>query len=226
MGPSTDDPSGQPLQDQIEYYRSRAGEYDETAAPKGDPLAPQTEQIRRALHAFEPRGKVLEIACGTGLWTGELLLFADELIAIDAAPEMLEQARRKISDRRVRFAQADVFSWRPATRYDVVFFSFWLSHVPPSHFERFWRLVDSSLAPDGRVFFVDEGHHDHWTEDWLDRGAGVIRRRLRDGSEHRAVKVLWDPGELGERLRRLGWDIRVQGTGAFIWGSGRRSERP
>ena len=27
-------------------------------------------------------------------------------------------------------------------RYDLVFFSFWLTHVPPSRFEWFWALVE------------------------------------------------------------------------------------
>src|SRR6266511_3494592 len=31
-----------------------------------------------------------------------------------------------------RFIRADIFEWVPDRRYDVVFFGFWLSHVPPS----------------------------------------------------------------------------------------------
>jgi hypothetical protein len=30
----------------------------------------------------------------------------------------------------VRFICADLFAWSPERRYDVVFFGFWLSHVP------------------------------------------------------------------------------------------------
>lgn len=54
------------IQEQIEYYRRRAPEYDETSSPPGDPLAVFGREIERALHAFEPTGDVIEIASGTG----------------------------------------------------------------------------------------------------------------------------------------------------------------
>ena len=212
------------MQDQIAYYRHRAAEYDETSTPKGDPLSPEGNELRAALRAFAPRGRVLEIACGTGSYTLELVPFADHLTAVAASPEMLELARRKVVSPKVRLVEADVFSWEPDGPYDVVFFSFWLSHVPPSQFEALWDLVDSCLAPQGRVFFMDEGRHFHWHEDFVDEAQGVVRRTLQDGSEHRAVKVLWEPDELRARLLEVGWDVEIVSTGAFYWGQGRRSE--
>jgi len=216
-----DDRSDHAIQEQIAYYRRRAGEYDETSKPAGDPSA-EGNALRAALREFAPRGRVLEMACGTGLYTVDLIPFADEITALDASPEMLEQAHLRIADPKVRFVHADVFSWKPDRPYDVVFFSFWLSHVPLPLFERFWDLVAACLGPRGRVFFMDEGRHLHWREEFVDEAAGVVRRTLQDGSEHRAVKVLWNVGELEERLRGLGWDIRVTGTGAFYWGQGGR----
>ena len=50
---------------------------------------------------------------------------------------------------------ADLFDWRPARTYDVVFFSFWLSHVPRPRFARFWELVRSCLHDGGRAFLID-----------------------------------------------------------------------
>jgi hypothetical protein len=50
-----------------------------------------------------------------------------------------------------------------------------------------------------------------------------VRRRLQDGSEHRAVKIFWEADDLEPRLRALGWDITVRSTGAFYWGEGRLS---
>src|SRR5436305_138051 len=105
MRPTTDDADGGALRDQIQCYRRRAAEYDETK-PSGDPLAEQENAARAALRAFAPRGRVLEFACGTGLYTVELVPFADEITALDASPEMLELARRRISDPKVRFVQA------------------------------------------------------------------------------------------------------------------------
>jgi hypothetical protein len=61
-----------------------------------------------------------------------------------------------------------------------------------------------------------------WQEAWVDREAGIVRRPLTDGSVHRAVKVLWRPGELSQRLGELGWDASVKAAGPFYWGSAKR----
>ncbi len=211
------------LAEQAKYYRRRAAEYDTTSTPPGDRVKPESDILRTELRAFEPRGRVLEIACGTGSYTVELVPFAERITALDVSPEMLRLARRKVPSEKVRFVEADIFSWTPDAHYDVAFFSFWLSHVPPSHFEWFWEIVASCLAPDGRVFFADEGRHALWREEFVDPEEAVVRRRLSDGSEHHAIKMLWDVSELGARLRGLGWDITVRSTGAFYWGAGTRS---
>jgi hypothetical protein len=57
------------LAEQVAYYRRRAGEYDETAY--GD-LDAARARITRLLAALRPAGNVLEIACGTGVWTSAL----------------------------------------------------------------------------------------------------------------------------------------------------------
>lgn len=205
------------LAEQVAYYRARASEYLEDTLD----LAGGTE-LEAALDAFAPTGDVLELACGPGVWTPQLLRHAASVTAVDAAPEMLAIARERVRDERVRFVEADLFEWRPDRRYDVVFFGFWLSHVPLERFAAFWELVGACLAPGGRVFFVDDAYR---TPDELVEGAAssTIRRRLRDGSAHRAVKVPHTPPELEGRLDKLGWDITVSSSsGPFFWGAGSR----
>ena len=209
------------LDDQIAYYRARAAEYDATF-PDGDPFAAHAEAVREALSTFAPVGRVIELAAGTGQWTGLLADHADELTVTDAAPEMLELNRRKVGDRGIRYGVADAFALEPTHDHDVVFFGFFLSHVPPGRFEAFWDLLKGLLAPGGRVFFVDEGRHFMWREDWVDEDAGIVRRPLVDGTVHRAVKVLWSPEELEERLRGLGWNASVTAEGPFYWGTSSR----
>ena len=210
------------IDDQIAYYRARAAEYDATTSPADDRFAPSAEAVRMALRDFAPRGRVLEIAAGTGQWTGLLAELADELVATDASPEMLEINRAKHPDRDVRYEVADAFGLAPSHDFDAVFFGFFLSHVPPGRFDGFWDVVDGLLAPGGRVFFVDEGRHFEWREDWIDEAAGVVRRPLTDGTVHRAVKVLWRPEDLEERLTDLAWIASVHGAGPFYWGIARR----
>jgi demethylmenaquinone methyltransferase/2-methoxy-6-polyprenyl-1,4-benzoquinol methylase len=206
------------LDEQIAYYRARAAEYDATF-PSDDRFAPSAGIIRDALRVSAPGGRVLEIAAGTGQWTGLLAQLADELIATDASPEMLEINRAKHPDCDVRYAVANAFTLSATHDFDMVFFGFFLSHVPPSEFDAFWGVVEGLLVPGGRVFFVDEGRHFEWREDWINEAAGIVRRPLTDGTVHRAVKVLWRPEDLEARLTELGWDASVHSEGPFYWGT-------
>jgi SAM-dependent methyltransferase len=209
------------LAEQIAYYRAVAREY------RNDAIAgPGRSELLAALDSFRPTGCVLELACGPGLWTEHLLRDATTVTAVDASPEMLAIASARVRDERVRFIQADLFKWTPDGRYDVVFFGFWLSHVPLERFEAFWSLVGDCLTDDGRIFFVDDSQR---TPDELILGesSSTIRRRLADGTAYQAVKIPHDPEQLEKRLARLGWQITVAPTsGPFFWGAGSRSRAP
>ena len=211
------DEVGPLLEEQRAYYRALAADY----LNQGLDL-PGGDEVAAALDAFQPTGSVLELACGPGVWTGQLLRHASELTAVDASPEMLAIAAARVGDQRVRFVEADLFTWKPDRRFDVVFFGFWLSHVPDERFASFWSLVADCLEPAGRVFFADDADR---TPDELVEGpsSSTIRRQLPDGTAYRLVKVPYRPADLERRLRRLGWDIKVASTaGPFYWGAGRR----
>jgi trans-aconitate methyltransferase len=203
------------LAEQIAYYRAIAPEYEDHAIP-----GPGEDELIAALDAFGPTGDVLELACGPGAWTEQLLRHAASVTAIDAAPEMLARAKARVGEDRVRFVEADIFAWTPDRRYDVVFFGSWISHVPLDRLEAFWSLVADCLRPAGRVFFIDDAYR---TPDELFEGesSSTIRRRLNDGTAYRAVKVPYSPADLEDRLRRLGWRVTVTATsGPCYWGQG------
>jgi 2-polyprenyl-3-methyl-5-hydroxy-6-metoxy-1,4-benzoquinol methylase len=198
------------LAGQVDYYRRRAGEYDETAY--GD-LAASRARIARLVAEMRPTGSVLEIACGTGLWTHALAGSADTVTAIDVAPEVLAIARDRVPSTNVSFEVADVFSWNPGARFDVIFFSAWLSHVPASRFEPFWRSLRELLADSGRVLFIDEHIDESDKEVYVEGRDEIVERRLRDGSTFHVVKNFVDPPRLELRLRQLGWDSTIRRDG-------------
>ncbi len=218
------------LEEQRRYYRERAPEYDDWWFRRGRyDLGPQENarwlaecaEVERALAHFDPAGDVLELACGTGLWTRHLAPRAAALTAIDASAEVIELNRARVGDESVEYVQADIFAWRPERHYDVCFFSFWLSHVPEERFGEFWALVRTALRPGGRIFLVDS-----------DRGDGAHAkpatssdlevRRLSDGREFEIVKRYFDPAELERRLAGLGWTVRVERTArrSLLYASG------
>jgi demethylmenaquinone methyltransferase/2-methoxy-6-polyprenyl-1,4-benzoquinol methylase len=198
------------LADQVDYYRRRASEYDATAY--GD-VAVARERIARLVAQMRPEGRVLEIACGTGLWTEALVGAADTVVAIDAAPEAIAIARNRVTPGNVTFQVADVFSWPTDGQFEVIFFSAWLSHVPMSRFGQFWRILRGLLAEDGRVLFIDE-HVDEREKEAYVPGAGeIVERHLQDGRKFRIVKNFVDPQALRDRLRDLGWDCQIHRDG-------------
>lgn len=212
------------LAEQLAYYRARAPEYSQTAQVdlEREEQEAAERQLRAALDAFIPRGDVLELACGPGTWTAELLRHATSLTALDGSPEMLHLAKERVGDRRVRFVQADIFNWRPDRTYDAVFFAFWLSHVPLERFERFWSMVGECLKSDGRVLFIDDAYR---VPEELVEGqeSEVIRRRLTDGSTFRAIKVPHTPEGLEQRINQLDWRIDVTRLpGPLFYGVGSR----
>jgi 2-polyprenyl-3-methyl-5-hydroxy-6-metoxy-1,4-benzoquinol methylase len=221
------------IAEQIAYYRARAREYDDNlrqleryvslgggvAGRTGDEEGQEVASLLSALESLRPFDTVLELACGTGWWTQWLAQHAGHVTAVDAAEEMLALNRERVNAANVRYILADVFSWKPDRQFDLVFFAFWLSHIPRDRFAAFWQLVGESMTANGRVFFIDEldSERARGQETRVDDDA--VLRKLEDGREFHAVKVLYEPAELEGKLRALGWNVEVRAAGRrFYWG--------
>ena len=225
------------LQDQIAYYRARAGEYDEWFYRIGRyDYGPATNQqwfdevaqVQGSLLAIGPVNDVLELACGTGIWTQELLKIGQQVTALDASAEVIEINRAKVDSAQVTYQQADLFNWQPAQQYDLVFFGFWLSHVPPDQLEPFLGKVAQALHPGGHLFLVDSRRaqsstaHDHTP---YEEESIYHTRKLNDGREFTIVKIFHDPATLGQQLTALGIQPDVHLTdNYFIYGGGVKAE--
>jgi demethylmenaquinone methyltransferase/2-methoxy-6-polyprenyl-1,4-benzoquinol methylase len=216
------------LEEQKAYYRARAGEYDEWFLRQGRydrgpehhaQWFAEVDEVRAALERFRPAGRVLELACGTGWWTEQLVRYAGAVTAVDASDEVMELNRHRIGDAKVRYEKADIFAWKPDGRYDAAFFSFWLSHVPPERFAAFWEMLRGALAPGGRVFLVDSlrdelstaTDHRLAAEDDV-----VTERKLNDGRRFNIYKIFYSPAELVAKLDAIGWDAEMHGTESFF----------
>jgi SAM-dependent methyltransferase len=206
------------LAEQKRYYAERAPEYDDWWYRRGRyAREPERErcwlvdvaELEERLQSFAPRGDVLELAAGTGIWTRRLVPAADRVVAVDANAETLA-----LNTPAAELVVADIFSWRPPQQFDVVFFSFWLSHVPEERFAEFWALVRSALRPDGRVFLIDSGPPEV-------AGDGELQvRQLADGREFTIVKRFWQPDELAERVAGLGFELDLELTGNDLFLNG------
>ncbi len=221
------------LEEQAAYYRARAAEYDEWFFRQGrydrGPEANQkwfdeVEEVRTALDHFGPTGDILELACGTGLWT-ESLLQSQIANLRRRLKEMISLCRSRVGDAPT-FIQADLFNWMPDRTYDTIFFVFWISHVPPEHFDAFWEMVRVALKPGGRIFFIDSRFEPSSTatNHTLESAAETtVTRKLNDGSEFKIVKLFYEPEDLEYRLKALGFEANVSFTPTyFLYGSAQK----
>jgi 2-polyprenyl-3-methyl-5-hydroxy-6-metoxy-1,4-benzoquinol methylase len=225
------------LQQQIEYYRARANEYDEWFYRKGRyDRSPEINQrwfnevaaIKNTLHQIGVVDDILELASGTGIWTQELLRIGKKITAIDGSEEMIAINRSKLNSLSVEYHLVDLFTWQPDTEYDLVFFAFWLSHVPPKLLDSFLTKVYQSVRVGGQVFIIDSSFeptstaNNHILED---DGNIYKTRKLNDGQEFQIVKIFYQPDELHDKLKKVGFQIEVKVTNNyFIYAQGKKIE--
>lgn len=224
------------LQEQIAYYRARAGEYDEWfyrtgRYDHGEELNQfwfnEVAVVKNALHQVKPVTNILELACGTGIWTQELLRIGQKITAIDASIEVIEINRSKLGALNVDYRQLDLFSWEPDEEYDFVFFSFWLSHVPPTLLDSFLTKVYNSVRPEGQFFIVDSRFSPTSTaknHTLQDDEKIYKKRKLNDGQEFNVIKIFYQPDALQKKLTEVGFRAEVRETeNYFIYASGIKS---
>lgn len=223
------------LKNQIEYYRARAPEYDDWFYRRGRydlgeahtrQWQREVRQVRDQLQSVANHGRILELAPGTGIWTAELIQIGERVTALDASPEMIEINRAKLGSAKVDYRLTDLFQYQPARQYDMVFFGFWLSHVPADKLSPFLRTVNAALKTGGRLFIVDSRALDlsRRHTGTADLGGELQRRELSDGRQFDIVKIYYDPAELTAKLRAHGFDIAVRMTdNFFIYADGRKA---
>lgn len=224
------------------YYAARAAEYDRVY------LKPERQADLRQIEAWLPARlagrRLLEVACGTGYWTRLIAPVAAHLLAVDASPETLDIARRRVPAERVLFRVGDAYELsectgrsgrdeskeseahrdcsrpaEPSQRFDAAFAGFWWSHVPRARLREFLQGLHACLEPGARVVFLDNrfvpGSSTPVSEQDA-QGDTWQQRRLDDGSTHRVLKNFPTEAALREAVAGLATDVHVT-TWAYYW---------
>lgn len=218
------------INEQISYYRARAAEYDRTvlgpdasAEAQADHFQGDLGTARDLLQQQGPFQSTLELACGTGIWTGVLASISEQVTAVDASPEMLEIVRGKMGDRDVAYKQADLFNWQPEHSYDLVFFAFFLSHVPPERLDSFLAAAASAVNSGGSVIIIDQ-YAPTQADNQVASGDIYAERPLQDGRTFTIIKVFYDIEVLHTSLANLGFEVEARALGnTFFFLTARRS---
>lgn len=223
------------LKQQQDYYRARASEYDDWFYRRGrydygeemnNQWKREVEQVRQHLLSLDPVETVLELACGTGIWTEQLVKLGKHITALDASEEVIAINKQKLPHAKIDYQVVDLFEWQPEKTYDLVFFGFWLSHVPPKLLNKFIEKVSDAIRPGGKVYIVDSRPHST-------SGAKVnptrhediyAVRTLDDGREFKIVKMYYDPYVIQNTFIHYAVDATVRHTDTyFLYGDGLKS---
>lgn len=131
---------------------------------------------RRLVRALDvrPGHRVLELGCGTGQVTAQLVAAGAQVTAVDALPEMLDAARDRAP--AARFVEGDVTTIDAGHDHDRVVLSFVLHNFDAATRQAVLRRSGDVLRDGGLVGVLD----------WASARGGLVgevRRRLVTGIE-------------------------------------------
>lgn len=170
---------------------------------------PQFRWGMRVLERIQLRGDetAVDIGCGSGRLTAELLerLPRGRVLAVDASPSMLEEARKQLArfGDRVQFIASDALALRLEGVADLIFSTATL-HWVLDH-ARLFRVLYRALKPGGRLEAQCGGGPNLHI---IRTRAEELRREPRFADFFRDWKNPWNyatPEETAERLRAAGF---------------------
>jgi tellurite methyltransferase len=126
--------------------------------------------LLQVLASFEREGRAgtaVDLGCGIGFETAELIGRGWDVLAVDAQEEAIRRVRRRIAARDALRLRTEVSRMEDVTfpSADLVFASFSLPFCRPEAFPPLWDRLRSSLRPGARFAGELFGDRDTWASD-------------------------------------------------------------
>ncbi len=207
------------------YYDERASEYDVIYAGQG-PAFPNPEpykedvcKISKIISSFV-KGKIIDIACGTGFWLPYYASNCTEITMLDQSEKMLEQARLRAKSEmvleRCRFIQGNFFKLKLEQRYfQSAIVGFLLSHLANNETNDFLTKLSSILSEGAELLIIDSS----WSSERQKyrKKEEMQMRKLDDGREFSIFKRYFEIDELEHVLSQYGYHAKQRYFGnAFL----------
>jgi SAM-dependent methyltransferase len=202
-----------------QYYANSASNHDRVydKPELQDELDMLRERIADALEGHT----VLELACGTGFWTREIMYTAKSVLATDINPEMLAMARlRGLDPAIVSYRVVDAFDL-PADlgQFSAVFIGFWWSHIKREEQERFLASLRAAFGKDLLLVMADESYVEGLsnTVARTDLEGNTYQIRVaQDGERYELVKCYPTDSFLRKKLGGSAREIKLK-RGEYYW---------
>lgn len=127
----------------LRFYRENAAAY------AGREITSRQVRLSRFLALLSPGAAILELGCGAGADTAEMLAQGFDVSPTDGSPEMAELAARRIKRpvATLLFHELDAVE-----AYDGVWANACLLHVPRSELAKILKLIWRALKPGGAFY--------------------------------------------------------------------------
>lgn len=186
---------------EVQAWDRRARFYDRLMAVIGGPIP---EAATLAAQALRQRRRIIELACGTGLFSGALVSGDHELTLTDASPAMIERTRMRMQGHtHVTFRTLEIGAgpdgWLDERAWDGVLAANVLHLLP--NLPAVLAEIHRALVPGGRLCAPTYCHNTHL-------GSRLVSRLLRAGGLRTARQFSVD--ELANALRAAGFAIVQQ----------------
>lgn len=184
------------IEHEIEHGRflaaNGAGEIWNWESPAG--RVRWSRRIEMLTRHIKPEDKVLELGCGTGYFTRELVKTGATIVAIDISPDLLAVARHEIAAKNVTFGEENAYQTTFADEtFDAIVGSSVLHHLDiQKALKETYRL----LKPNGTVTFTEPNMMNPQIA--LQKNIPWLKRKLGDSPDETAF-FKWQM----ERLLRL-----------------------
>jgi ubiquinone/menaquinone biosynthesis C-methylase UbiE len=219
-------------QSMLRYYDERAHEYEDAyVLGTGTASIPDPQVFRREavllggiVQRFA-RGRLVDLACGTGFWLPHYTARCSRVTLIDQAPRMLDECRKKIANLdatdRITIVQDDVLEHRfPPGAFDAALIGFLISHLTEEQELTLFERVRHMLDTEGRFLILESA----WSPERARVNVKVERqeRRLNDGSRFEIYKRYLDRQDIHDWATKYGVTTVIEHFGtAFVAVSGR-----
>ncbi|MBN2183808.1 MAG: class I SAM-dependent methyltransferase [Candidatus Krumholzibacteriota bacterium] len=182
-----------------EYFDEDSRRYEEVRYTQEYLNCHQYSYLARMKHVLgllqEKGKKVLDIGCGPGIYTQELLDREDTITSIDIAPGMIKKAREKFTDaideKRVSFTTGEIYDLEGMDGYfDIVMCIGVVSYI--LEIDKFLGKINSLIKPGGYAIIQISKKHSpkSFDEQFVYPSIQKIKRFVRPGSPSAETGVI------------------------------------
>ncbi len=189
-----------------QYYNERAKEYEElytlggatASIPNPESYKNEAKIISELLKKFI-KGKIVDIACGTGYWLPYYAPNSRKITLIDQSQEMLNECKQKIGyleiNKKCKLICDDFFNCEfEEKEFDIGLIGFFLSHCNEEQEKLFFDKIKKMLKVDGEMWFLDSAWNKERSK--VRDKLGIQERELKNGRKFNIYKKYFDKSDV------------------------------